>query len=51
MRVTAKNDLPIIYDALINIVGHQLLVRLKESNLEFSIQRKDKRTCERRIFK
>lgn len=35
MRVTAKNDLPIIYDALINIVGHQLLVRLKESNLEF----------------
>ncbi|MGZ9466292.1 acetylglutamate kinase [Staphylococcus epidermidis] len=35
MRVTSKNDLPIIYDALINIVGHQLLVRLKESNLEF----------------
>lgn len=35
MRVTAKNDLPIIYDALINIVGHQLLVRLKESNLKF----------------
>ena len=35
MRVTAKNDLPIIYDALINIVGHQLLERLKESNLEF----------------
>lgn len=35
MRVTAKSDLPIIYDALINIVGHQLLVRLKESNLEF----------------
>jgi len=35
MRVIAKNDLPIIYDALINIVGHQLLERLKESNLEF----------------
>lgn len=35
MRVTAKNNLPIIYDALINIVGHQLLERLKESNLEF----------------
>ncbi|MEQ5989015.1 acetylglutamate kinase [Staphylococcus saccharolyticus] len=34
IRVTAKNDLPIIYNVLVNKVGYQLINRLKLSHLK-----------------